>query len=68
MIQGNQTWLGTLQAGQKKPLYVFEIPDLGLLIGSFPQGVLTATSPPVTPNVSVGGYGIALYGVSVYGT
>jgi energy-converting hydrogenase Eha subunit G len=59
MIQGNQTWLAALQAGQKQPLYLFEIPDLNLVIASFSPNVVTVT---------LGGYGVILYGVGGCGT
>ncbi len=59
MISGNQTWQSVLQSGAKQPLYVFEIPDLNLIITSF--------SPSVIPLVQ-GGYGVILYGVGAWGT
>ncbi len=59
MISGNQTWLAALQAGQKQPLYLFEIPDLNLVLASFSPNVVTVT---------LGGYGVTLYGVGGFGT
>jgi hypothetical protein len=59
MISGNQAWQTALQSGQKQPLYVFEIPDLGLVIASFSPSVVT---------LAQGGYGVTLYGVGGYGT
>ena len=59
MISGNQTWLAALQSGQKQPLYLFEIPDLNLVIASFSPNVVTVT---------LGGYGVSTLGVGGYGT
>ncbi len=59
MISGNQSWLAALEAGQKQPLYVFEIPDLNLVIASFSLNVV---------NVSLGGYGVSTLGSGGYGT
>ncbi|PYV15819.1 MAG: hypothetical protein DMG21_13810 [Acidobacteria bacterium] len=59
MISGNQTWLAALQSGQKQPLYVFEIPDLNLVIASFSLNVVTVTH---------GGYGVTVLGAGGYGT
>ena len=59
MIIGNQTWQNALAQLQKQPLYVFEISDFGVIIASFSAGVV---------NVTLGGYGVTLYGVGGYGT
>ncbi len=59
MISGNQTWQNTLLQQSKQALYVFEIPDFGIIVASF-----TAT----VAQVVLGGYGITLYGVGGYGT
>lgn len=59
MISGNQTWLAALQAGQKQALYLFEIPDLNLVIASFSPNVVTIT---------LGGYGVSFLGLGGYGT
>ena len=72
MIYGNQTWQAVLQSGAKQPLYLFEIPDLGLVIASFsmtPPQALPATvglPPPIGGRAS--GYGVTLMGVGGYGT
>lgn len=59
MISGNQTWQNALAQQVKQPLYTFEIPDFGIIVGSF-------TTAPAS--VTQGGYGILLYGVGGYGT
>lgn len=59
MIQGNQTWQNALAQQTKQPLYTFEIPDFGIIIASF----TTAAA-----SVTLGGYGITMYGVGGYGT
>ncbi len=59
MIQGNQTWQNALLQQQKQPLFVFEITDFGVVLASF-----SATLAGVT----LGGYGITVYGVGGYGT
>ncbi|MGH9356210.1 MAG: hypothetical protein ACRD10_08785 [Terriglobia bacterium] len=59
MIQGNQTWQNALAQLQKQPLYVLEIPDFGIVIASFSAAALA---------VSVGGYGVSVYGINGYGT
>ncbi len=59
MIQGNQTWQNALLQQAKQPLYTFEVPDFGIIVASF-----TTTAAAVT----LGGYGITLYGVGGYGT
>ena len=43
----------------KQPLYTFEIPDFGIIIASFSTTLA---------NVTIGGYGITLYGAGGYGT
>ncbi len=58
MIKGNQTWTNALALGQKQPLWLFEIPDWGILIGGFQTTLI------ITP---AGGYGIGPYGVTGYG-
>lgn len=59
MIIGNQAWQNALAQQTKQPLYLFEIPDFGIVIASFSASVA---------NVTLGGYGISLYGVGGYGT
>jgi len=59
MIQGNQTWQNALAQQAKQPLYTFEIPDFGIVIASFSASA---------DNVTLGGYGITVYGVGGYGT
>jgi len=58
VINGNPTWLNALLQPSKQPLYVLEIPDLGIVVASF---TLSQT------NVTVGGYGVTQYGVGGYG-
>jgi hypothetical protein len=60
LIQGNQTWTQALAQAQKQPYYLVEIPDFAIAIASF-----SSTANVVT---TLGGYGIALYGVGGYGT
>lgn len=59
MIIGNQSWQNALAQLAKQPLYTFEIPDFGIIIASFSTGVVSVT---------VGGYGVILYGIGPYGT
>lgn len=59
MISGNQTWQNALLQQQKQPLYIFEVPDFGLVVASFTAAVA---------QVTLGGYGITVYGVGGYGT
>jgi len=59
MILGNQVWQNALLQQFKQPLYILEFPDFGVIIASF-----TTTAQSVT----VGGYGVVLYGVDGYGT
>lgn len=58
MIQGNSNWTNALAQSQKQPLYVFQVPDFALLLASF----------STSANVTVGGYGVTVYGVGGYGT
>ena len=58
MIQGNQSWTNALAQLQKQPLYTFEVPDFALILASFTTAA----------NVTLGGYGITVYGVGGYGT
>lgn len=58
MISGNPNWQNALSQSTKQPLYVFEIPDFGIILASF---------VPSQVNVTVGGYGITVYGVGGYG-
>ena len=58
MIQGNLTWQTALAQLQKQPLYVLQIPDLGVILASFSAN---ATSVTLT------GYGAGLYGIAPYG-
>jgi len=59
MINGNQSWQNALSQASKQPLYVFEIPEFGLLLASF---------VPSQTGVTLGGYGMTTYGVGGYGT
>jgi hypothetical protein len=59
MIQGNQAWQNALAQQVKQPLYIFEIPDFGIVIATFSAGA---------SNVTLGGYGATVYGTSGYGT
>lgn len=59
MIQGNQAWQEALNQQVKQPLYLFEIPDFGLVVATFSAA---------SANVNVGGYGVAGYGAAGYGT
>ncbi|MGH9358560.1 MAG: hypothetical protein ACRD4Q_09900 [Candidatus Acidiferrales bacterium] len=59
MIQGNQTWQNALAQLQKQPLYVLEIPAFGVVVASFSASAL---------GVTIGGYGVELYGIAGYGT
>ncbi len=59
MISGNQTWQNALLQQSKQPLYIFEIPDFGITVASFTTAVA---------GITVGGYGVILYGVGGYGT
>jgi hypothetical protein len=58
MIEANQNWLNAIAQQVKQPLYVFEIPDLGIIIASF-----SAESA----RVNLGGYGVTAYGAGGYG-
>lgn len=58
MIVGNQTWQAALTQQAKQPLYTFEIPDFGIIVATFSAAAA---------NVTVGGYGVVLYGVGGYG-
>ncbi len=58
MISGNQTWAAALTQPQKQPLYIFQIPQFGIIISSFDAGLIQAQ----------GGYGVMLYGIGAYGT
>jgi hypothetical protein len=59
MITGNQAWTSALSQQAKQPLYTFEIADFGIIVASFAAGAVSVT---------LGGYGILLYGVGGYGT
>jgi hypothetical protein len=59
MIQGNQTWQAALAQQTKQPLYIFEIPDFGIVVASFSAAAA---------GVTLGGYGITAYGAGGYGT
>jgi len=71
MISGNQTWQAVLQSGAKQPLYLFEIPDLGLVIASFsmtpPQALPATVGLPPPIGIGASGYGVILYGVGRFG-
>lgn len=60
MIQGNQTWTAVLNQQQKQPLYIFEIPQFGIVLSSFSASLLLSSG--------TGGYGVTLYGIGGYGT
>jgi len=59
MIQGNQAWQNALAQQVKQPLYVFEIPDFGIVIATFSADI---------SSVTLGGYGVTGYGTTGYGT
>ncbi len=61
MISGNQTWQNALSAQVKRALYLFEIPDFGIIVTSFTTAALDA-------NITVGGFGVTLLGVGGFGT
>ena len=58
MIEANQNWQNAIAQQVKQPLYVFEIPDLGIIIASFSAEAA---------NVTLGGYGVTGCGTSGYG-
>jgi hypothetical protein len=58
MIQGNQTWQTALAQLQKQPLYIFQIPDFGVILASFSAAAT---------GVTLTGYGVGLYGITSYG-
>lgn len=58
MISGNQTWQNALLQNPKQALYTFEITDFGLVLASFTT---------VGAGITLGGYGITVYGVGGYG-
>jgi hypothetical protein len=58
MIEANQNWQNAIAQQVKQPLYVFEIPDLGIIIASFSAEAV---------NVTLGGYGVTGHGTSGYG-
>ncbi len=58
MINGNQTWTAALAQPQKQPLYIFQIPQFGIIISSFDPALIQPQS----------GYGNTSYGVGGYGT
>jgi hypothetical protein len=60
MIQGNQTWTSGLNALQKQALYVFQIPQFGIVLASFTPAQIQA--------LSQSGWGQATWGVSGWGT
>ena len=60
MISGNQAWTLALTQPQKQTFYTVEIPDFSIAIASFPAAAPVATT--------LGGYGVAIYGVGGYGT
>ena len=60
MIQGNQTWTQALAQAQKQPYYLVEIPDFSIAIANFSQTPVVA--------ITLGGYGVTLYGVGGFGT
>jgi len=60
MISANQTWQSGLNATQKQPLYVLQIPQFGIVLASF-------TPSTVQPLTSTG-YGVAVWGINGWGT
>jgi hypothetical protein len=58
VIQGNQTWGAALAQPQKQALYIFQIPQFGVILASFPVSLIQPQS----------GYGVTLYGIGGYGT
>ena len=47
MISGTQTWQQDLAAGQKQPIYAFEVPEFGIVLASTPEQI-TASTPIAT--------------------
>jgi hypothetical protein len=60
MISGNQTWQTGLNAPQKQPLYVLQIPQFGIVLASF-------TLLQIQP-LSQSGYGVMAWGIGGWGT
>jgi hypothetical protein len=60
MISGNQTWQTGLNAPQKQPLYVLQIPQFGIVLASF-------TLLQIQP-LSQSGYGAMAWGIGGWGT
>jgi hypothetical protein len=59
MIIGNQSWQNALAHQNKQPLYTFEIADFGIIVATFSAAAASVT---------LGGYGLTLYGAGGYGT
>jgi hypothetical protein len=60
MILGNQTWQQGLNSFQKQALYVFEIPQFGIVLASF--------TPAQIQSLAQSGWGVTQWGVSGWGT
>ena len=60
MIVGNQTWQSGLNAQQKLPLYVLQIPQLGIVIASFTLSQIQS--------LTQSGYGVMTWGIGGWGT
>jgi hypothetical protein len=60
MILGNQTWQQGLNSLQKQALYVFEIPQFGIVLASF--------TPAQIQSLAQSGWGVTQWGVSGWGT
>jgi hypothetical protein len=60
MIQGNQTWQQGLIMLSKQALYVFQIPQFGIVLASF--------TPAQVQSLAQSGWGVAGWGVSAWGT
>ena len=60
MIQGNQTWQSGLNAQQKQPLYILQIPQFGIVIASFTLSQIQS--------LSHSGYGVMDWGIGGWGT
>ncbi len=65
MISGNQAWNNALAQKAKQPLYTFEVHDFGIVLASF---VASALATGASASITIGGYGVILYGIGGYGT
>ena len=60
MINGNQTWQAGLNASQKQPLYILQIPQFGIVLATFTQSQIQSLTQC--------GYGVMTWGICGYGT